>query len=128
MLDKIQQPKLKTEVTVKRQQEIQKVFENTLYPQKGHTLFEINLVDKTIVVATFDSLPALKWEDADDEFLSTLHKHAETNFEHLWEKVKPNLDKSQTKGKIIIESTPLGNNWFYDMWMNFSENDKTNNK
>jgi hypothetical protein len=50
---------------VKQQQaKIQKVFDSTLKPKRGHTLFEVNLIENTIEKAIFDELPNVKWEDA----------------------------------------------------------------
>jgi len=55
--DKIEQ--LKQQV-----QEIQTVFDYKIIPQKNHTLFEINLNLKTIEVAEFDEIPAIKYTEA----------------------------------------------------------------
>jgi len=44
--------------------EIQTVFDCKITPQKNHTLFEINLSLKTIEIAKFDELPAIKFEEA----------------------------------------------------------------
>ena len=50
---------------VKQQvKEIQSVFDYKLLPQKGHTLFEYHLINKTIEVADFDDVPNIKWNDA----------------------------------------------------------------
>ena len=46
------------------QHEIKTVFTGVLYPKKGHTLFEINVDDKTIEKAVYDAPPILKYEDA----------------------------------------------------------------
>ena len=54
----------KLEFVKQQQAEIQKIFDGTLRPSKGHTLFEVNLTDNTIQKAIFDELPAVKWEDA----------------------------------------------------------------
>lgn len=54
----------KVEIVKQQQAEIQKVLESTLKPSKGHTLFEVNLIDNTIEIAEFDELPNVKWEDA----------------------------------------------------------------
>lgn len=54
----------KTEIVKQQQAEIQKVLDNTIRPNRGHTLFEINLVENTIQKAKFDELPNVKWEDA----------------------------------------------------------------
>ena len=54
----------KIEIVKQQQAEIQKVLDSTLKPSKGHTLFEINLIDNTIEIAKFDELPNVKWEDA----------------------------------------------------------------
>ena len=45
-------------------QKIQTVFDYKIIPQKNHTLFEVNLKDKTIEIAEFDELPAIKFEEA----------------------------------------------------------------
>jgi hypothetical protein len=68
------QEKDKIEITKQQQAEIQKVFDNRIIPQKNHTLFEYNLIDKSIEVAVFDSLPEIKWEDAVKGLISTNRK------------------------------------------------------
>jgi hypothetical protein len=55
--DKIEQVK-------QQKAEKQKVLESTLKPSKNHTLFEVNLIQNAIEIATFDELPNVKWEDA----------------------------------------------------------------
>lgn len=55
--DKIEQVKQQV-------QEIQTVFDYKLIPQKNHTLFEVNLSLKTIEIAEFDELPAIKFDEA----------------------------------------------------------------
>lgn len=55
--DKIEQVK-------QQQAEIQKVFDSRIKPHENHTLFEVNLKLKTIEVAVFDELPAIKFEEA----------------------------------------------------------------
>lgn len=49
-----------------KQAEIQKqtILIGTFKPKKGHTLFEIDPKEKTIVKAIFDEKPAVKFEDA----------------------------------------------------------------
>jgi hypothetical protein len=54
----------KLEIVKQQQAEIQKVLDRTLKPKKGHTLFEVNLIENSIQTATFDELPNVKWEDA----------------------------------------------------------------
>jgi hypothetical protein len=54
----------KVEIVKQKQQETQKVLDTTLKPKKGHTLFEVNLMEKTIELATFDELPNVNYEDA----------------------------------------------------------------
>lgn len=54
----------KIEIVKQQQAEIQKVFDSTLKPKRGHTLFEIDLTANTIQKAIFDELPNVKWEDA----------------------------------------------------------------
>lgn len=54
----------KIEILKQQQAEIQKIFDSTIKPHKGHTLFEVNLIEKTIEKAEFDELPIIKWEDA----------------------------------------------------------------
>lgn len=58
------QEKDKIEQIKQQVQEIQTVFDYKIIPQKGHTLFEVNLVLKTIEIAEFDELPAIKFEEA----------------------------------------------------------------
>jgi hypothetical protein len=54
----------KIEITKQQQEEIQKIFDSRVIPHENHTLFEYNLISKTIEVAVFDNAPDLKWEDA----------------------------------------------------------------
>jgi hypothetical protein len=54
----------KVKVVKQKQAEIQKVLDTTLKPKKGHTLFEVNLIEKTIELAIFDELPNVNYEDA----------------------------------------------------------------
>ena len=58
------QEKDKIEQVKQQVQEIQTVFDYKIIPQKNHTLFEVNLVLKTIEIAEFDELPAIKFEEA----------------------------------------------------------------
>ena len=44
--------------------EKQTVFLGTARPKKGHTMFEYNYKEKTIVEAKFDEVPAVKFTDA----------------------------------------------------------------
>lgn len=55
-------------------QEIQNVFIGRIKPKKGHTLYEINPIKKTISVAKFDEQPALKFTDAMNGFISANKK------------------------------------------------------
>lgn len=55
--DKIEQVKQQVK-------EIQTVFDYRIRPQKNHSLFEIDLNLKTIELAKFDELPAIKYDDA----------------------------------------------------------------
>jgi hypothetical protein len=68
------QEKDKIEITKQQQAEIQKVFDNRILPNKNHTLFEYNLIDRSIEIAVFDSLPEIKWEDAVKGLISTNRK------------------------------------------------------
>ena len=54
----------KIEIVKQQVHELKKVFEGTFKPQKGHTLFELNLELGTIVVAEFDEVPALDFNEA----------------------------------------------------------------
>jgi hypothetical protein len=45
------------EIVKQQVKEIQLVLDNTIRPQKNHTLFEINLKDKTITTAVFEKEP-----------------------------------------------------------------------
>ena len=54
----------KVEQVKQQVQEIQTVFDSRIRPQKNHTLFEVNLVLKTIEIAEFDELPAVNFEEA----------------------------------------------------------------
>ena len=58
------QEKDKIEQVKQQVQEIQTVFDYKIIPQKNHTLFEVNLKLKTIEIAEFDELPAIKFEEA----------------------------------------------------------------
>lgn len=53
-----------TENVKQTNHEIKTVFTGVLYPKKGHALFEINVDEQTIEVASFDAPPILKYEDA----------------------------------------------------------------
>jgi len=53
--------------------EKQTVLLGTARPKKGHTMFEYNFKEKTIVQAVFDDLPAVKFTDAANGIKST-HK------------------------------------------------------
>ena len=56
------------------QHEIKTVFTGVLYPKQGHTLFEINVDEQTIEVASFDAPPILKYEDAMQRNVSSAKK------------------------------------------------------
>jgi hypothetical protein len=72
---KIQEEKKDKIENVKQQiKEIQTVFDYRIKPQKNHTLFEVDLVLKTIEIAKFDELPAVKWEDAVKGLISAQKK------------------------------------------------------
>jgi hypothetical protein len=58
------QEKDKIEQVKQQVQEIQNVFDYKIIPQKNHTLFEVNLVLKTIEIAEFDEIPAIKYTEA----------------------------------------------------------------
>ncbi len=64
----------KVEQIKQQVQEIQTVFDSRIRPQKNHTLFEINIVEKTIEKVVFDELPIVKWEDAVKGNISTQNK------------------------------------------------------
>lgn len=66
-----EEKKDKIEIIKQQKVEIQKVLENTIIPNKGHTLFEVNLIENTIEKAVFDDLPNVKWEDALNGQIST---------------------------------------------------------
>jgi len=55
--DKIEQVKQQV-------QEIQTIFDYKITPQKNHTLFEVNLLLKTIEIAEFDEIPPIKYTEA----------------------------------------------------------------
>lgn len=55
-------------------QEIQTVYLGKHKPQKNHTLFEINTIDRTIVKAEFDTLPAIDYKAAMDKQISSFKK------------------------------------------------------
>lgn len=64
----------KIEIVKQQQAEIQKILDSTIRPNKGHTLFEVNIAEKTIQKAKFDELPNIKWEDAVKGLISTQKK------------------------------------------------------
>jgi hypothetical protein len=50
---------------VKQQKiEHQKVFDSRILPHENHTLYEVNLKEKTIEKVIFEKKPIIKWEDA----------------------------------------------------------------
>jgi len=54
----------KVEIVKQTSIEKQTIFLGKVRPQKGHTMFEYNHKENTIVEAVFDSAPALKFEYA----------------------------------------------------------------
>ena len=71
----LQQPKKDKIENVKQQvQEIQTVFDHSIRPQRGHTLFEVNLITKLISVAIFDEQPIINYTDALKGFITTKKK------------------------------------------------------
>lgn len=54
----------KVKIVKQQEAEVQKVLDTTLKPNKGHTLYEVNLIERAIEVATFDELPNINYEDA----------------------------------------------------------------
>ncbi len=58
------QEKDKIEQVKQQVQEIQTVFDYKIIPQKNHTLFEVNLNLKTIEIAKFDEILAIKYTEA----------------------------------------------------------------
>lgn len=58
------QEKDKIEQVKQQVQEIQTVFDYKITPQKNHTLFQVNLVLKTIEIAEFDEIPPIKYTEA----------------------------------------------------------------
>lgn len=64
----------KIEISKQQQKEYQKVLDNVIKPHENHTLFEVDLKEKVIRLATFDELPALKWEDAVKGLISVKKK------------------------------------------------------
>lgn len=58
------QEKDKTEITKQQIKEFQRVLTDKIKPQKNHTLFEVNLLDKTISFAEFEEIPPLEWHKA----------------------------------------------------------------
>lgn len=75
--DKIEQVKQQV-------QEIQTVFDYRIRPQKNHSLFEIDLNLKTIELAKFDELPAIKYEDAMKGNISAQKKVTKKRKLHLY--------------------------------------------
>jgi len=63
-----------TENVKQTQHEIKTEFMGTLYPKRGHTLFEVNVDEQTIEKASFDAPPILKYEDAMQRNISTSKK------------------------------------------------------
>ena len=60
------QPRRKDEISIVKEvkKDIQKLFVGSLKPKKGHTLFEINIKEKTIEIAEFDETPTINYLDA----------------------------------------------------------------
>lgn len=58
------QAKDKTEITKQQIKGFQRVLTDKIKPQKNHTLFEVNLLDKTISLAEFEEIPPLEWHKA----------------------------------------------------------------
>jgi hypothetical protein len=54
----------KIEITQQQVQEYQKILETTIFPKPNHILYEINLLDGSIIPAEFDKPAVLLWEDA----------------------------------------------------------------
>jgi len=56
----------KDKIEIVKQTSVEKktVFLGTARPKKGHTMFEVNYKEHTIVEAAFDKLPAIKFKDA----------------------------------------------------------------
>ena len=61
----------KTEIKKQKQEESKRVFQGSIMPKKGHTLFEICLKRKTIKKAEFDSKEVVNWKDAVNGLIST---------------------------------------------------------
>lgn len=59
-----QEKKDKLEFVKQTNAETQKVFIGRLHPKRGHSLFEVNLKERTIVLADFNKTEAVKFEDA----------------------------------------------------------------
>lgn len=68
------QKKDKIEILKQQQAETQKILDSSIRPHENHTLFEFNLLSKKLVLATFDDLPAIKWDDAVNGNISKLKK------------------------------------------------------
>lgn len=58
------QEKDRVEQVKQQVQEIQKVFDSRISPHENHTLFEVNVVLKTIVIAEFDEQPVISYLEA----------------------------------------------------------------
>jgi len=58
------QEKDKIELLKQQVQEKQTIFDSTIIPKKNHTLFEVNLYLRTIKIAEFDEIPAIKYTEA----------------------------------------------------------------
>jgi anti-sigma factor ChrR (cupin superfamily) len=59
-----QKPQDKIENVKQQSIELQKIKIGEMRPKKNHTLFEFNIVEKSIEEAKFDNLSAIKFEDA----------------------------------------------------------------
>lgn len=68
--------KQKDKIEIIKQQivEIQKMYDSTINPHKNHTLFEVNLVEFTIIEAVYDHQPEIQWADAVCGFITTNRK------------------------------------------------------
>ncbi len=64
----------KIEIVKQTSIEKQTVFLGTSRLKKGHTMFEVNYKEHTIVEAKFDGIPVLKFEDAKNGNVSCSNK------------------------------------------------------
>ena len=94
--------KAKTEISVQKRQEVNYMFDSMLKPNEGHTIFEIDYLEKVIRKATFETLDTvcfLNWKTQLKE-LEIIKKSncfyiTALNYKNLMKKLASNKEASQ---------------------------------